>query len=155
MAASHNAPWYSQERLSYFEEMMKEFAEKGGRYLVFTPPHTRGSLLTLAEAWILNRQRPFVPTLDAMGRWPEVSPGVHPHDLSRDQSDWLCRNWGEGARQWADSQKVHNLADARGSKNRSSYADLVMQKFCDLEHEDRRNLRDKKSEIERAARNRL
>lgn len=155
MSEGHNAPWYSQERLAYYEGLMRLFAEKGDRHLAFTPPHTRGSLLTIAEAWILNRQKAFVPTLTDMGRWPDASPGMHPHNLSKEQSEWLRRNWGDGARQWVESLKVTILAAAHDTKKKSDYAELVMQKFRDFEHADRREFREQKSAVERAARNRL
>lgn len=73
---------------------MRRFAEFGARHLVFTPPTARGSLMTNAEAWALDLQKEFVPTLDDAGRWPSVATFDHPDVLSREQSEWLSKRWG-------------------------------------------------------------
>lgn len=96
----HNAPWRSVERTLYFEGLMRRFAADGPRHLVFTPPSTRGSLLTNVEAWVLNLQKQFVPTLDDMGRWPMVATFDPPDVMSREQSEWLSKRWGECASLW-------------------------------------------------------
>jgi hypothetical protein len=97
----HRSPWRSIARTLYFEGLMRRFATDGPRHLVFTPPSTRGSLVTNAEAWALNVQKQFVPTLDGMGRWPLVATFDAPELLSREQADWLSKRWGECASLWA------------------------------------------------------
>jgi hypothetical protein len=97
----HHAPWGSIDRTLYFEGLMRRFAVDGPRHLVFTPPSTRGSLMTNVEAWALNTQKHFVPTLDDMGRWPLVATFGAPEILSREQAEWLSKRWGECAALWA------------------------------------------------------
>lgn len=80
---------------------MRRYADQGPRHLVFTPPSTRGSLLTNVEAWAINLQRNYVPTLASAGRWPPVYTLDDPEMLSREQSEWLSLRWGQCAALWA------------------------------------------------------
>lgn len=101
--SGHTAPWRSVERTAYFEGLMRQYAVEGPRYLTFTPPSTRGSLLTNTEAWALNLQRRFVPTLSEEGRWPPRYALEHPDNLTQEQQTWLTQRWGECAALWAKS----------------------------------------------------
>ena len=160
-APDHRAPWRSPELTAYYERKMDEYVEHGSRHLVFTPPTTRGSLITRCESWAVNLQRDYVPTLTDAGRWPEIMAGSHPDTMSRDQRDWLSSpgRWGECAVLWADHIKsataVTALSDAREAKKHRDYANLVMRTFADFEHSDRRDRLTHRSEIERRARQRL
>lgn len=51
--------------------------------------------------------------------------------------------------------EVSDLAERRRSNQRKKYADLVLQAYDDLEHEDARAIKEKKAEVERNARSRL
>lgn len=56
--------------------------------------------------------------------------------------------------------KVVSLGDRRPEKPdpnkvNSAYRDMVMQVWADMDHADRRELKEKKAEVERAARQRL
>lgn len=103
VAIGHRAPWRSQERTVYFEGLMDQYASCGPKHLPFTPPTTRGSLITRAEAYGINLQQQFVPTLAEAGRWPAVSAGGDPNDLSAEQREWLSLRWGQVASLWARS----------------------------------------------------
>jgi hypothetical protein len=156
----HRAPYYSDERTAYFEHLMDGFAERGGRSLTFTPPSTRGSNITRCEAWAINTQRDYVPTLADAGRWPNIKIGAHPETLSRDQTEWLSMRWGECARKWAEAGcpgviEPTSIRLAKSQKERKEYASLVLSKFRDLERTDKRSLLEKKSAVEHAARQRL
>lgn len=160
MGPSHKAPYRSPELTAYFEGKMDEFAKLGGRHLVFTPPTTRGSLITRCEAWAINIQRDHVPTLADMGRWPLVNIGDHPEVLSREQTEWLSRFWGDCAHKWTEAgcpgcDAPTDLQSVKKDRARAVYKDLVMQTFNDFEHQDRRDFLERKSSVERAARNRL
>lgn len=96
----HNAPWQSKGRTAYFEWLMQEYAEKGDRHLCFTPPTDRGSLITRCEAWGLNTQRQYVPTLADGGDWRVVQAGGNPDTMTRIQREWLFNFWGDVASKW-------------------------------------------------------
>ena len=51
--------------------------------------------------------------------------------------------------------KIVSLGDAKTQRERDQYRDLVLGAYDDLEHKDKRELLEKKSEIERASRQRL
>lgn len=160
MTLSHKAPYRSPELTAYYEDKMDEFAKLGGRYLVFTPPTTRGSLITRCEAWAINVQRDCVPTLTEAGRWPIIKIGGNPDDFSREQAEWLSCFWGDCASKWVEAGcpgagEPIALCSMKKAKEREAYKDLVMQTYKDFEHRDRRNFLEKKSSVERAARNRL
>ena len=156
----HRAPYYSDERTMYFESLMDRFAEHGARHLTFTPPSTRGSNLTRCEAWAINTQRDYVPTLADAGRWPAAQIGAHPNTLSREQADWLSRFWGDCARKWVEAGcpgvvSPISLKAEKASKDRKEYAELVMNTYRDFEHADKRLFAEKRAAVERAARERL
>lgn len=132
----HRAPSYSMERTCYFDGLMDRYARDGDRYLVFTPPSTRGSLLTRAESWAINFQRPYVPTLIDDGRWPVTDHRDHPSLLSPDQTEWLSSRWGECASLWrrkgwrpdqqtADAALVGRHPTTRLSIDREVYAAAI------------------------------
>jgi hypothetical protein len=156
----HRASHFSAELTAYFEHLMDEFAEKGDRHLVFTPPTTRGSLITRAEAFAINVQRDYVPTLTDMGRWPLISVGQRPDVMSREQREWLSQHWGECARLWIARgcpmpTEIKSLKPAREAKKREDYKALVMHTFEKFEHADKREFINKRAEVERKARERL
>jgi hypothetical protein len=138
---------------------MDGFAAHGSKHLCFTPPTTRGSNITRCEAWALNVQRDYVPTLCGMGRWPAVKIGGHPKILTRDQSDWLSKRWGECASGWVEAgcpgARIEQIAARKKEPERKKYADLVMQHFNEFEHQDKRELLDRRAAVEHAARQRL
>jgi len=51
--------------------------------------------------------------------------------------------------------KIVSLGDARAQRERDRYRDLVLGAYADLEHKDQREFLEKKSETDRAARQRL
>lgn len=157
--SGHRAPYYSTERTAYYESLMDSFATQGSKHLCFTPPSTRGSNLTRCEAWALNIQRDYVPTLCDMGRWPIIQIGAHPSTLTREQSEWLSKRWGECASGWVAAgcpgARIEQLATRKKANERRKYADLVMQTFNDFEHQDKRRLLERRSAVEHAARQRL
>lgn len=157
--SDHRAPYYSAERTAYYEGLMDQFAEHGGRHLCFTPPTDRGSNITRCEAWALNLQRGFVHSLRDAGRWPVVQVGAHPNTLHDEQRKWLSRFWGDCARKWVEAgcpgATIADLKSRKKEIERKTYSDLVLKTYSDFEHADKREFRDKKSAIERAARQRL
>lgn len=158
--AGHHAPYFSVERTNYYESLMDQFAARGTRHLCFTPPTSRGSNLTRCEAWAINAQRDYVPTLADAGRWPPVQIGKRPETLSREQADWLSRFWGDCARKWVEAGCPGTIAPVslnaeKASKERKDYAELVMSAYRDLEHADKRSFIEKKAAVEKAARQRL
>lgn len=54
-----------------------------------------------------------------------------------------------------DRDKITSLGDAKKKREHDRYRDLVLSAYADLEHEDRREFLRKKSETERASRQRL
>jgi hypothetical protein len=157
--ASHRAPYYSVERTTYFESCMDEFAKHGGRHLVFTPPTTRGSNITRCEAWALNLQRDCVPTLTEAGRWPLIQIDAHPKTMSREQSEWLSKFWGDCARKWVEAgcpgAAIKDFDAAKKERAHKEYAALVMSKFREAEHADKCTFLERKASVEHAARQRL
>lgn len=96
----NRAPYRSWRLTCYYNGLLDRAARDGLEHLPFTPPTTRGSLITRCEAWGLNNQRAFVPTLTDMRRWPIVAHDDHPDALSNVQAEWLKLRWGEVATTW-------------------------------------------------------
>lgn len=166
MRDGHKAPWRSVELTAYFDHLMDEFAKsRDGKRLVFTPPTTRGSLITIAEAWIINTQREYVPTLTDAGRWPIVEALAHPDTISSDQARWLSLPgvWGDAARLWAErgwmpAKPALDLVPPSKPDpvtiNRP-YREMVLDLLDKAERSDRQARRDRKHTVERCARSRL
>ena len=105
---------YREAQTARMEAHMENFRASGGdpKKLVFTPPISRGSSLTSAEAWILNKAVETLPSLTERD-WPHLQAGDDP---TQKQIDWLMQPgvWGASATCWAerDLSKAEGRSDA-------------------------------------------
>lgn len=79
--------------------------------------------------------------------------------MSREQSEWLSKRWGECASGWVAAGcpggRIENLVERKKANEREKYASLVMQTFDSFEHQDKREFLERRAAVEHAARQRL